>query len=814
SFGFGGTNSHVIVEEYRGGGAVEGDRDRDAKSLLLTVSARTPEALAELTKRYEHLLRENGADAAAICRAAARTRSHLTRRIAVAGDIAAELADGLAAFIAGDSPPNVAAGEIVGAPARLAFVFSGNGSQWFGMGRELIAREPLIANWVEKVDEVLRPLVGWSLLDYLARGGAPENAYDRTEIAQPALFALQVAMVEWLRAKGIDAEACIGHSVGEVASAYAAGALTLDQACRVIAHRSAVQGKTAGLGKMMAVGLSAARAAELIEPYGNGVTLAAFNSPSSVTLAGDDEVLNLIAAQLEQDGTFHRLLPLDYAFHSRVMDGVKGELLERLSGLAPRDGVGRFVSSVTGGELAGAELGAQYWWENIREPVRFAEAIEGLVKSGVEAFLEIGPHAVLTFYIRDCLREAGVTGAALSTLRRQEPEVEALRMAVAQCYAAGVAVDFTAMYPGKGPWAALPGYPWQGDDYAFPKRARLSSPVVGTWQHPLLGYRLTTAAPTWEQTIEPAHLVYLRDHVVQGSMVFPAAGYVEMALAAGALKHGGEAFVVEGLQIEKPVVIAESDPPRLEFALLGDDNSFRISAGILTDMKPASVAVGRVVPILAKTVDDGGIREIEEIQARLPYRLDGDEHYRQCAEHGLDYGGAFRGVAEIRFAGDEALGRVVAPADVAAAAADYHLHPALLDACIQSIFATFAWADETARNAAFVPVAIERLRLNRGRTVVTWCHARLTRRGRRSAAADFRLYDQQGLVAEIQGMQLRRIDAATIAPVPTYHWQYQLGAGTAHRAASVPLTALTKAASDASAAPGDGLVSSLEHIAV
>ncbi|HEY7991453.1 MAG TPA: SDR family NAD(P)-dependent oxidoreductase [Stellaceae bacterium] len=811
SFGFGGANAHIIVREHRADTPPESPLAAD--SALLAVSARSAAALKELAARYERMLRQNGADVIALRRAAARTRSHLPHRLAVSGNTAAELAEGLAAFVADNSARNVGAGEVVGSPARLAFVFSGNGSQWLGMGRELIAREPLIARWIDKVDAVLRPLVGWSLLDYLAREGVPENAYDKTEIAQPTMFALQVAMVEWLRAQGVDAEACVGHSVGEVAAAYAAGALTLEQACRVIAHRSAVQGKTAGMGKMMAVGLSAAKTSELIAPYRAGVTLAAFNSQNSVTLAGDEEVLSLIGAQLERDGAFHRLLPLDYAFHSRVMDGVKGELLERLSGLSPSDGTGRFVSTVTGGALAGRELGAQYWWENIREPVRFGDAIDGLIKDGVHAFLEIGPHAVLTFYIRDCLRDAGVSGAALATLRRQEPEVEALRMAVAQCYTAGVAIDFATMYPGKGPWAALPTYPWQGEDHVFPKRARQWSPVVGTWQHPLLGYRLTTAAPTWEQVVETWRLAYLRDHVVQGSMVFPAAGYVEMALAAGALRHGNDAVIVEGLAIEKPIVIAEADPPRLEFALYGDDNSFRVSAGVFNDLKPASVATGRVVPIMAKPVLSG-TGAVEELRARLTRHLSGDEHYRLCAEHGLAYGPAFRGVADVWFTDDEALGRIVAPSAVAPEASDYALHPAVLDACIQTVFATFAWASAGARNAAFVPVAIERLRLYRPHALITWCHARLTERRPRAAAADFQLYDEKGLVAEIEGLRLRRIDAATVPAVPTYHWQYQLGGRTAHRATPVPLLAVAKTVRDMIAAiHNDSLTPMLERIA-
>jgi len=811
SFGFGGTNAHVVVREYRAPAPTPPTSDTGGP---LLISARGPAALKELAARYRETLRQPGADHVAIRRAAARTRSHFAHRLAVAGSGADELATGLGAFLADDAHTAVVAGEALATPARLAFVFSGNGSQWVGMGRDLIAREPLIARWIATIDAVLAPLVGWSVLAVLTREDAAEDSYDRTEIAQPALFVLQVAMVEWLRANGIAAEACVGHSVGEVAAAYAAGSLTLDQACRVIAHRSAVQGKTAGLGRMMAVGLPAAQVAPLIAPYGNDVTIAAFNSPGSITLAGDEDSLRQIGERLKQDNVFYRHLALDYAFHSRVMDGVKGELLERLSGLVPGPSRLRFVSTVTGGALIGDELGAQYWWENIREPVRFSEAIEGLAKGGVQLFLEIGPHPVLSFYVRDCLREAGVTGLALPTLRRHEPEAEALRAAVGACYTAGAAIDFRAMFPGEGPRVEVPGYPWQRERYEFPRRARPWSTAYGASQHPLLGYRMPTSAPTWENVVEPWLLTYLRDHVVQGSTVFPAAGYVEMALAAATLRHGDGPSIIEGLEIQKPIVIAEGDPPRLELALSGDDNGFRIVAGVVSDTKPALVVTGRAGPLAAKRQADDPTH-VDAIRAGLPCHISGGEHYRRCAEHGLSYGAAFQGLAEIWYSGDEALGRIVVPASIAADTARYNLHPAMLDAGIQAIFATFAWSENGEQRAAYLPVGIERLRLYQKGARIAWCHARLREHKRRSAVADFVLFDEAGsVIGEIDGLMLRRLDAALPASVPTYHWQYDVDTSAPLAAAPAIATApLADAAWGMSAPADDSLARLLERIA-
>jgi acyl transferase domain-containing protein len=344
--------------------ADKGAAERDAQPLL--VSAHSAAALADLARGYVDLLRSPDAPPlAAVCRTAAVRRTHHRHRLAVFGANSDELADRLAAFAAGEKAPLLVEGEARATPARLAFLFSGNGAQWHGMGRDLLA-DPFCAGWIARVDKTLRPRTGWSVAAMLEN--KDPNLYDRTEIAQPALFAVQVAVVEWLRAHGIDAGVMVGHSVGEVAAAYAAGILSLDQACRVVAERSGAQARTAGTGRMAALGLSAEDAAVAISPYGARLTIAAINSPNSVTIAGDAEALDELGAELEPNRIFFRQLDLDYAFHSRLMDPIRKVLLDQLDGLAPGEGRARFVSTVTGATLDGPRLDAGYWWDNIRRP--------------------------------------------------------------------------------------------------------------------------------------------------------------------------------------------------------------------------------------------------------------------------------------------------------------------------------------------------------------------------------------------------------------------------------------------------------------
>src|SRR5947207_478684 len=428
-------------------------------------------------------------------------------------------------------------------PARLALVFSGNGSQWRGMGRDLLA-DPFIAACIERVDAALRPIVGWSVANVL-HSAEPENPFDKTEIAQPALFAVQVAILEWLGADGIEAEAVFGHSVGEVSAAYGAGILSLDQACTVIAERSRAQGRTAGTGRMAALGLSPEKAALAIAPYGDRLTIAAVNSPNSVTIAGDAAAIGALGTEVERNRIFFRPLDLDYAFHSRCMDPIREQLLDRLDGLSPRDGRLRFVSMVTGTTIEGRQLDAAYWWDNIRKPVQFAPAVASLEAEGFDVFLEIGPHPILDRYLRECLKAAGGQGVSISTLRRHEAERDALWLALGRCYAAGVAIDYNALDPGECAFVPLPAYPWQRERYWFSEDEGEVGASLSKRKHPLLGKRLATTDGTWKNRLDPALLSWLADHVVQDSMVLPGTAYFEMAISAVLSTHACNGVEIE-----------------------------------------------------------------------------------------------------------------------------------------------------------------------------------------------------------------------------------------------------------------------------
>ncbi|HJY49934.1 MAG TPA: type I polyketide synthase, partial [Stellaceae bacterium] len=671
SFGFGGTNAHVIVRnpEPLGSSAARGEAATESREIRpLLLSAHDAEALKSLALRYAELLRSPGAPPLpALCRSAATRRTHHQHRLAAFGRTHEELAARLEAYAAGDSPPLLAQGHVGTAPARLALVFSGNGAQWRGMGRDLLT-DPFIAGCIERVDAALLPLVGWSVTGVL-QSAEPADLFDRTEIAQPALFAVQVAILQWLEAHGIEADAVLGHSVGEVSAAYGAGILSLAEACRVIAERSRAQGRTAGTGRMAALGLSPEKAALTIAPYGDRLTIAAANSPNSVTIAGDTDAIGALGAELEPNQIFFRPLDLDYAFHSRCMDPIREQLLDRLDGLAPRDGRRRFVSTVTGTTIEGRRLDAAYWWDNIRRPVQFAPAIASLEAEGFNVFLEIGPHPILDRYLRECLKAAGGQGVSIATLRRHEPERDALWLALGRCYAAGVAIDYTALDPGEGVFVPLPAYPWQRERYWFSEDEGEVGASQSKRKHPLLGKRLATADGTWKNRLDPAALTWLADHVVQDSMVLPGAASIEMAISAVLSTHACNGVEIEGFEIRRPVLIGAGAMPLVEVGLSSEDGAFRLRSGDTPETTLPPVAVARAVPLA--TGPSRRIASVEAIQGRMGQRVDGAELYRRFTAHGLIYGPAFRGVAEVWAAKNEALGRIVAPAVIASELGEY-----------------------------------------------------------------------------------------------------------------------------------------------
>ncbi|MBI4995540.1 MAG: acyltransferase domain-containing protein, partial [Rhodocyclales bacterium] len=475
SFGVGGTNAHVIVEEAPSLPGENAEASRD-QLRVLSLSAHSDAALRELAAAWSGFLERTPESAADLCYTATQRRTHHDYRLALVGRSKSDLAARIADYLRDDVATGFAAGRrpAISGP-RVAFVFSGQGPQWHAMGRELMASEPVFRDAIEACDRVLRPWSGWSLLEALAATEA-DTRVDQTE----ALFAVQVALAALWKSWGIEPDAVVGHSVGEIAALHVAGVLTLEQAIRVVWHRGRIMQQATGFGRMASVGLTAGQAAELVRPYGERLSVAAINAPRSVVLSGETEALTAVLAELTARGVEHRLLPVQYAFHSAQMAPFQQRLADELADLHSATAMIPVYSTVMGGLAADVNFDAGYFGRNVREPVRIADAIRAMADDGHTAFLEIGPHPVLGSTIAECFaahEEAHV--AVLASLRRGKPERETMLLACAGLYAAGCVPAWHAFQEDFGNVVSLPPTAWQRKRYWLRRRPAAQLPAGG-----------------------------------------------------------------------------------------------------------------------------------------------------------------------------------------------------------------------------------------------------------------------------------------------------------------------------------------------
>ena len=752
SFGFGGVNAHVIVQEYphADGSSSSGSRRR---IVPLFLSARSEPALKEMAERYRALLSRFEAPLAYdVAHAAATRRQQHEYRLAVFGRDAVELAQRLESFTttAGHAD-GVVSGRTVARPAKLALVFSGNGSQWPGMGRRLLATDPVFGRHVQKVDEWLRPLAGFSVMKELA---ANPGRLSLTEIAQPLLFALQVGLFETLIARGLCVDAVLGHSVGEVAAAYAAGAFNLEQAVRVIHERSAAQGLTRGHGRMAAIGLGLAEAQAEISRYEGEIEIAAVNSPASVTLSGSLPALEQVNAQLDRRGVFCRILDLDYAFHGRTMDRVRESLVQGLAGLEPAPLSRPFVSTVTGSMLEGKALGAQYWWENVRSRVRFDKAMATLLDQDFSIFLEVGPHPILQSYMRENLRAAKSPGSSFATLKRDAEDELSLWRVLGTAHVLGCSLDFKKVFRRRSRYVGVPLYPWQRESHWHHRTTESLGALGQPLDHPLLGYRLSQTEGVWENHLDVDRVPYLADHVVDGAVMFPAAGFIEIALAAAGQSEG-TSHELESFEIRAPLVFDGNASKTVRFTL-SDDGSFTIrSRPRLSDQTWILNVVGRLRSPSTRSIPPR-VDVRHAMGARSGWILR-EEHYRRTNAVGLSYGPAFAGVEEMWSSGDEAFAVIRLPAQVAAEASRYRLHPCLLDSCLQALVGLAAWPVDSRKPICFLPFHIGRVIYRRPGGAAVYCRLVIKKRSARSVVARFQVLDEVGdTVAELEDFRFRR----------------------------------------------------------
>ncbi|MFE3767978.1 SDR family NAD(P)-dependent oxidoreductase [Streptomyces sp. NPDC059122] len=753
SFGFGGANAHVVV-----GPAPQQDRSHRTGTggpLPVVVSARSPEALGEACGRMAARLETCGEEEfydLAFTSAQRRTLyDHRTVVLASAPDEAARALRGAAQ---GERPaPGLASASAV-EDGTTAFAFAGNGSQWAGMGADLLAAEPVFREAVEEVDAALSRHLDWSVVEEMYVG-AEGSRIQATEVAQPLLFAFQVGLVELLAARGLRPAVVTGHSVGEIAAAYTAGALDLDAAALVVACRSRAQALTAGEGSMAAVGLSEEDTLKALTPYGNRLEIAGINSHTDTAVAGDTAALTALGEELTAHGVFFRPLDLDHAFHSSAMEPIEEPLRASLAPLRSGRPSLPFVSTVTGALLAEEQrLDAAYWWHNVRRPVLFGAAVDAMLDLGANVLVDVGPHAVLSPYLRRLAqRRRDRTVAVVRTCTRRGDGPGAVRSAVAHAVAAGARYDVHAHFPRPGRVVALPAYPWQRERHwngAPNWWGRVSSD--GAVERPLLGQRAAVAHPTWHGPLSAARAPWLDDHHVGTACVLPGTAYLEAAFEAGREALDTAALEVTDLLITAACVLPgenSTDEVLLQTSFEPQTGTVGVASrtgGTGSWQQHARGRVRRLHRAAPERVD------LAALTARLELPEEVADHYAALRRAGVRHGPAFQVLTDLRRGDGEVLSAYQLRADTTG----YLAHPALVDGALQTGCRLLAGPGEV---RLFLPVGIEGARLWREPADRGFVHVRAVAVGDREAVWDLQVLDPDGRVSlELTGCRLRRFD--------------------------------------------------------
>ena len=697
----------------------------------------------------------------------------------MAGDSAQQISEGLEAFLKGESRAGLSCGrKALAGRGKLAFVFSGQGSQWFGMGRTLLHDEAVFREAIERCELALRPHTDWSLIAELAGTDASQSRLNEVDVIQPALFAVQVALAALWRSWGIEPDAVVGHSMGEVAAACVAGALSLEDAALIICKRSSLVKRTIGQGAMASVELSIEDARSAIAGYEDRVSIAVSTSPASTVLSGEPAAVAEILEQLKGRDVFCKMVKVDFASHSPQMDPLRGELLHALEEVQPQLASVPIYSTVLDSVADGPELDAIYWARNLREPVLFSSSVQRLIKDGYDSFLEISAHPVLLSGIQQGLHHSDKEGDALASIRREEDERTAMLRSLGVLYSSGYAVDWSRIYRDKRTLVGLPTYPWQRQRCWL--EAGADSTGTDQVEHPatypgrgssLLGRHFkpaqSGAADYWEIRLDRGALPFLDDHKIEGVAVLPASVYVEIASAAAREALASRAIVLEDIEFHRALFLPEAASATIQVIVAPITEkaaSFQIyGSSALTGQPGKSWILHASGKVSAQ--DGSGLPQIlqeesiAETQLRSSGEVSGQDFYRQLGDKAIEYGPFFQSVARLWEDGKSVLGELRISADLDDDFGTYQLHPAVVDGCLQVLGAAIATHAKTSgKEGIHIPTRIARILVRSRPGAHLWCHARVLDEDANGFIGELRLLDEAGQVlVEMLGVRFESL---------------------------------------------------------
>ena len=760
SFGIGGTNAHVILEEAPPTAGVRSGVMRRPYHLL-TLSAMDEKARRELSERYVDFL-ASGLDVQSVCFTSNTGRRHFKQRLAAVATSVEELREELRGFVQGSESPGLFTGELHGeTPLGVAFLFTGQGSQYSGMGRELYETQPVFRAVLDRCASILGPLLETPLLDVLYAaefaGLLHETAY-----TQPALFAVEYALAKLWESWGIRPTAVLGHSVGEYVAACLAGVFSLEDGLELVAMRGRLMQALPAGGGMVAVFAEEERVRAALAGAGAEVCVAAINGPQHTVVSGRSESLDAVLAPLAAEGIRLEKLTVSHAFHSSLMEPMLADFRRAAAHVTFRQPEIPIVSNVTGEFASAAIASAEYWVDHVRRPVQFAAGMSRLGGGEYGALLEIGPHPVLLGMGQQCVTENGNGRLWLASLRRGVPEWRQMLLSLGRLYAAGAGVNWEGFDEPYAPSRITqPTYPFQRtlhwvEEPEDEEGLGITGAVPGIIPkeeertvHPLLGRRLYLAGSRelrFQARIGRERPGFLDDHQLFDKVVLPMAAYLEAALAAGEVALRTRRLVLEEVVIREALVLPETVEAVLQTVLVPEAaGAYRFEIYSLASADSWTLhAAGRV---LAGSGSAGTAAWPDDSEA-----VNVDDYYRQFTGRGLGYGQDFRTIRTLHRTPEGSAAEVSVPD-----AGEYLLHPALLDGCLQ---ATAAAQPAVDNSHMYVPTGLARLELFRepGNRV----RAR-TRVSSATGATGVELFQEDGaVVCRIEGLSLRRISAAVL----------------------------------------------------
>jgi 8-amino-7-oxononanoate synthase len=781
SFGFGGTNAHVVMQ------AVARDGNKSVKdklpSYLLTLSAKNKTALQELAQNYGNynFYPDNLGD---ICFTANTKRSQFNHRLTCVSNSLSQLQAQLKAFSLGEASEGLIYSNLLDRTIpEITFLFTGQGSQYLGMGKQLYETQPLFRQWLDRCAEILQSYLDRSLLEII---GEKETELNRTQYTQPALFAIEYALAQLWLSWGIKPSRVMGHSIGEYVAACVAGVFSLEDGLKLVATRGKLMQQLPAGGGMLAVFASEEKLLEVITGYPE-VAVAAVNSQQNVVISGKNEILEGVKIKLTALNINSQPLQVSHAFHSPLMQPMLEEFREVAAQINYSLPKIPLVSNVTG-KIVDAEIAtADYWVNHIIKPVQFARSFEFVcLKDKTGIFLEIGAKPTLSSIGETILTQAkfnSIQPLLLSSLSAKKADWEVLLSSLARLYHCGIAIDWDKIYLNYQPNIKLPTYPFQRQRYWWETKSTISIDLPDSI-HPLLGAPLSLADSNsiyFQTKISPDYPAYLQDHCLQETPVLPATAFIEMALLA--LEEKGKGLQLNRFTIEQPLVL-KNDGVEVQVVLIPEGASYKIQIFsrngdnfilhcevVGSSLNPPSKEFGS--PLAHGSRYNGGNlrnalspldKDFRSPLAPLskggnqlqPYPETIDNYYRELKKLGLNYGKNFQGIQQIWAGNNRALAYIKLPENLVDRTKD-KLHPALLDACFQLFGVAFK-----SDRGLYLPVSLDSLSLYQTDCNSVWAYIQIEENNGQ-IKADLQLFnDNEEIVADIQGLSLQYLNLQSL----------------------------------------------------